>query len=645
MKLDKIKLENFKGLKSETIDFADETTILGMNGTGKTTIKDAFLWLIGGVDSTGRVASGKGGFAIRPHGADRNAIEGLITSVEALIDVEGIDTILKKEHHEKKLKGKVTGFETFCFIDEVPKQVNEYEDYIEAIIEKSKFRMLADLYYFCSDNMHWSDRRNILLEITGDTGNPEGFDDLIEKMGNRSVDDYKKVVTTERKGYKKEADETTPRIDELQTSLDDYKVEDTKTLEKDRDVMVSCIADLKADRNVIAMREGDRQTLIDEKNELESQKIKRESELKNDTSNIRKYVEEKTKIEVAIHTLKGKCTAFSSMSIPAKQTQIKHADDKRDAAVKHRNEIRDEYNRVLKDAGPDTCALCSQSLPDVMRDDYQNKQNKKLDALEIQGREAKAEIEESKDSIQTLNDALATMQNNLDKASIELEEAEEVRDERFEKLDALIAADVKVKPDEDPTWCGFGDEITDINTKIGDPVTQQLENIDSKVHDGNIALTEINESLANHDNATKTQKRIKELTARETQLGQLITELDGILEQIQDFKMKQNELIESSVNKFFKHVTFRLFTHTLKGEPVDDCTAIYRKSGTQYPDCSTGEKIIMGNDITEVLAKFYGVSIPKFIDNAESLTLPIESDSQIIRLVADKKVKKLKVKE
>ena len=55
IRLKSLTLLNFKGVRNQHIEFdATETTLLGENGTGKTTVFDAFWWLFFGKDSTGR---------------------------------------------------------------------------------------------------------------------------------------------------------------------------------------------------------------------------------------------------------------------------------------------------------------------------------------------------------------------------------------------------------------------------------------------------------------------------------------------------------------------------------------------------------------------------------------------------------------
>jgi Predicted ATP-dependent endonuclease of the OLD family len=44
--LKNLKLKNFKGIKDLNIGFSKETNIFGENASGKTTIFDAFTWLL-----------------------------------------------------------------------------------------------------------------------------------------------------------------------------------------------------------------------------------------------------------------------------------------------------------------------------------------------------------------------------------------------------------------------------------------------------------------------------------------------------------------------------------------------------------------------------------------------------------------------
>jgi hypothetical protein len=56
-----------------------------------------------------------------------------------------------------------------------------------------------------------------------------------------------------------------------------------------------------------------------------------------------------------------------------------------------------------------------------------------------------------------------------------------------------------------------------------------------------------------------------------------------------------------------------------------------------------GAKINVGIDIINTLSDAYGVRVPLFVDNAESVTKLESSSSQIIRLVVSENDKELRV--
>jgi hypothetical protein len=100
--------------------------------------------------------------------------------------------------------------------------------------------------------------------------------------------------------------------------------------------------------------------------------------------------------------------------------------------------------------------------------------------------------------------------------------------------------------------------------------------------------------------------------------------------------------LEQLVNDRFELVTFKLFETQVNGGETPTCKALI--NGVPFSDANTASKINAGVDIINVLCDYYKVTAPIFIDNRESVTKLIDSDSQIINLVVDPSKKKLKVK-
>ena len=109
-----MKLTNFKGLRDFTIEFNDSmTSVLGKNGSGKTTIFDAFTWLLFGKDSEDRKS-----FNIKTLDAQGVAIHRIPHEVSAILTVdddEGIDEEISlcRRYSEKWQKKRGSATEEF----------------------------------------------------------------------------------------------------------------------------------------------------------------------------------------------------------------------------------------------------------------------------------------------------------------------------------------------------------------------------------------------------------------------------------------------------------------------------------------------------------------------------------------------------
>src|SRR5690625_398017 len=228
IKLLNMKLSHFKGIKDLEIDFnGDDTRIYGDNGTGKTTVFDAFVWLLFNKDS-----QNKSDFQIKTMENDE-VIHNLNHEVAATLLVDGSELQLKKVFKEKwtKPKGKIDhvfgGHTTDYYINEVPCGTKkEYDETITDIIDESVFKLLTNPNEF-NVNMHWKDRRNLLFEIAGDItdedviASDKDLSKLLDVLNGRSIDDLKKVIAAKRKEINKKLEEIPTRIDEINRNKPD----------------------------------------------------------------------------------------------------------------------------------------------------------------------------------------------------------------------------------------------------------------------------------------------------------------------------------------------------------------------------------------------------------------------------------------
>ena len=82
--LKKLSLTNFKGIRKYDVEFSDGINeVVGQNGTGKTSLFDAFLWVLFGKDSLGRKD-----FGVKTLDAGGNEIHNIEHTVCAVIAVD-----------------------------------------------------------------------------------------------------------------------------------------------------------------------------------------------------------------------------------------------------------------------------------------------------------------------------------------------------------------------------------------------------------------------------------------------------------------------------------------------------------------------------------------------------------------------------
>ena len=187
---------------------------------GKTTVYDAFSWLLYGKDSKGR-----SDFQIKPLDAGGNVADhAAVTSVTAILKVDGVSMTLRKDYYERWSTKRGSAEESYdgntCefYVDDVPLKKYEYEKRVEEICSEDTFRVLTNVAWFC-EGLDWRKRRDMLFQICDlpddkaiMAGDPR-FTPLAEDMGSLSIDDYKRKLQSQRKGLNADRNTIPARLD------------------------------------------------------------------------------------------------------------------------------------------------------------------------------------------------------------------------------------------------------------------------------------------------------------------------------------------------------------------------------------------------------------------------------------------------
>ena len=648
IKLSKMEIRNFKGIKEFTLDINGlNANIFGENGTGKTTLNDAFLWVMFGKDSANRAD-----FDIKPQDSDGNDIHFLETDVTITLLLNGQERTFQKMLVEKwtKKKGQeneeFTGHTTSHWVDLVPCQKKEFVEAIGTIIDETAFKLLTNPFYFCTQ-LKWDERRKILMTICGDVSDEEVIAAdktlvaLTDILSGRSIADQKKIIAEKIKKINHDISAVPIKINELSRTLLGDVVDYTLT--------EATLARLKRELNDV---EGDMTYAsnislgyLKKQQELYSLAVSMENRKKEmnvgSMDGMNRAMEEQTKLTGERFRIASKISAL--------KRQISATLEEAQTADKKANELREDFkleNRnVFIDPAPGTfiCPTCEQSLPDAqrqlkfekMKDNHAYHKELKIASIRREGTQA---ANESK----ALRETLVTSAQQLG----EQEASHLTVETRIGELDKEIETQKAntYKPDysSDPSYLAFEVKHQALEKEISAPVEDLSAALQERKANINLQLDTLNKTLNNRDVAKKTTARIEELKAEERTLSGQLSAQQKQQFLIEKFIMAKVNLMEENINSRFKLVKWKLFETNINGGLQELCEPMINGSSFNS-NLNHAGRVNAGLDIINVLSKHYGTTAPIFIDFRESVSEIIDTGSQVINLIKSQPDKTLRV--
>lgn len=662
IKLLSMHIQNFKGCKDRKIEFGDKTRIFGANATGKTTIFDAFTWLLFGKDSLG-----SSDFDIRPLNADGNMINNIEISVEAKISVDGDEYDLKKVQKQnwvkkrgtdtREFQGNVNEFE----INGYPKAQKEFKEFISGIVKEDVFNLITNPSAF--NALHWEEQREILMKIVGCPSNVEiaktfgeKYALLIPELKIASTDDILKKYKKARIELKKDEKELPSRIDEASKSL---VIADVGALEIEKlakEVALQKVEDELSGGN------GKLEEINSKRQEIMNLKF-RISEIQNE-ENQKLFDKSKALRDDLIS--KEDTLRSVKREIAENNSEIKTVHSKYEWAVKEVKRLQEEWKaeKVKKfpemipmEPIPDSasvCPTCGQNLPeDVIQKNIENYEKKKQayedkyvnDLIQFKERKKNkiSEIETAGTEAASDRDKCKSREEELRKSMVELdsklEEAQKAYDSVQEELNRYPkTADISENADYKATVEKISVLEKEIESMSSDtPGRAELEAKKAVLKD---EIIKIAGKILAADN-TETKKRIAELEAEQKEVGQKIANQEKMIDLTDDFIRSKSAMVAADVNEKFNVVSFKLFEDQINGGLKETCECTV--NGVPLSSLNNGHRIIAGLDIIQSLSNLYAVSCPIFVDNAESINdfnVP-KMDAQMIHLTVtdDKELK------
>ncbi|MCC0744935.1 AAA family ATPase [Clostridioides sp. ZZV14-6044] len=632
--LKSLDIENFKGIKELHIDFNNITNVFGENATGKTSIFDAFTWVMFDKDSKNRSV-----FEIKPLDSSNKVIRGLVTTVTAVLEVNDKEIKLTKKYEEKwtrkrgESEATFTKNETTYMINDTPIKKSEYVKEIAEIADENQFKLLTNPYFF-SNELNWKKAREVILEICGDITTEQIIETkqeltplIVEFEKENNIDKIIKNRKATKNNLSKEKEEIPVRINECDRGMYDVDFKEIEAQLKAKKTDLETIEDnllsgTKANEQILK----DKEKIFELKQEIQSIK-QTASEKGNKKRN--ELINEKEGLKYNVQTLRNNLIYL--------ENDRKLKENSRDKLVEETNNLRNEWSKKSQEmldlsTIQTECPTCKRPLEvhDIeakkqeMLDNFNLNKAKELKGIGVLGKSKGEEVKKLNTEIEQLQldekEALKEIQEKavlIDKIKKELENTKSTERYSLDEENRLTEINIEIKELEEK-----------INSKDTDKNIDELKENKKRL---SIEIELLNKELAKRDINKELLDRKEQLLEKEKELGIELAHQEKILNLCELFIKTKVSLLESNISSKFKNVTFKLFRSQINGGIEETCEALV--DGVPFSNVNTAGQINGGLDIINTLSNHFEVKMPIFVDNRESVNNLIDIDSQVINLI------------
>ena len=639
--LKSLALVNFKGVRDFSIAFNDGiTTVCGDNGTGKTTLYDAYLWLLFGKDSTGR-SDGANGFNVKTTGEDGKPIYRLEHSVTAVLEVDEKEIKLQRSLVEKwqKVNGtteEVMKDETQYFINDVRTGTKkEYQAEISEIIPEDVFRMITNPYYFTS--LGAETQKDMLLEMVGNIDDEEvaatdpDFLALLDQINGTSLAKWAREIAAKKRACNDALATIPASIETAQKLMPES--ENWTVLEKQLKEVQDRVKEIDAQ--------------IADKSALNDEAYKRKMALMKQQADKRiKLQDRENTIRMEVNAAHNKALSdiqqmenelsINQKNLDSYRNDKMNVDGKIDELNGKLVEMREQFKTVAKEQFPEpsgdvlVCPTCGEpykgeNLENAiakLRGNFEQSKSKRQKDIQTKGKQYKAEYDRAVEQQTKLTCLIAKLEDD----------ALEIKGNiTIKKNNIPVAGNDDEAIANDKECIGLRNDIAEIANQLQVEVPQaDVSELQSEKADSNAAIADINKRLGKRAMIERVNKEIADLEEKRIANNQAKADLEKWEDVYLRFQKAKDEVLMQRINGLFNVVSFSFVKEQKNGGEKVTCYCMV--NGVPYADVNACGKVNAGLDIINAICATKGISAPIFIDNRESFNQIIPTISQIVNL-------------
>lgn len=607
MKLLEMSVTNFMNTHDETFKFFDKTMVSAKNGFGKSTLINAYTWLMFDTDAE-----------LHSNPSVRRTIDGepvndIDVSVEGVFDIDG-KIVTARKVQKRKFKKDDSGYsdDNTYFINDVPKTLKSFNEYFEVDMKALQICSNVSAFLLKKDK----DIRGYLFgkvkNIT-DLDIAKSKDTLSELAGLLEKYTKEEIEAMNKASMKKINDEIpilNGQIKEKERDVTENSDIDLAELELLKNLTKEQIAENEKAQNDISLQLSEYDNMSAKIMELKFEQGELQRKANEENIQERKNIEDKISEKRFLLYREETSVRDAERNIIRVENDIKKN-------AKLLESVRAEYKNVQAlefDENSLICSYCGQEYPsdkkEQIKAEFEDKKANDLQAITEKGNNINSinrllkeqklkfekELSEHVQSVNMLNERISLLQVELNKLpqSIDISDTEEYK--------------------------AIQSEISELQAKLSEQVN--LDDIKKSLKEEftrlNSELIEVEKKIAKADISEK-QARLEELRQQRVSFEQKKSDCQKILDLLTELDKEKNATLVDNINSMFGLVKWKLFDYAKNGGYKNVCIPMIDDKSILTIASNKGNRILGRVDIVNSIQKIEGLNVPIFLDDVESL--------------------------
>lgn len=620
--LKRLTLENWR-TQNRTIDFSvDKTTVRGANGAGKSTIFDAFLWLLTGADAQNRT-----NYDLYDNKKEFTVDNAIPAVVEGLFVVDGTEYVFKREAKQKwtRKRGsnvyeKAKSDDYTYYIDGLAVSTKVYNERIEALFaDIDKLKLMLNVRHY--QMLDWRTLRKHFSDMVGIIGKNElkgdysAIEPMISKYENDStftgnaVEAVKAKLKQQINPLHEAMNDFDAEIKGMQSLLpSEDGIEEAKAAIADRRKRIEEI-----DREIVGMgdankpyiekRNAEIAAIADKKRSIELARQEWDARQNAPIAALRKKLNDLQSENCRI----GNKNNAANQRKASIERQIDAAKQQYEYFDKERDRLKSEKEKTVATVFDDnrSCPTCGQTLPVEMvtqiKKDFYETRDENVAAIIERGKRVRAMRDEQTEIIAALKRELEGIVFHplLDSTSIEAD---------------IESAKAMIQPFDDSVLLAELKEMEINLTVVPKLDTESLIDEKKKLND---EIQELQSVVAKEKTRQDCLAKIVNKEAEAAQTGAELGRLEGLYDKCVEREREWASIVRDRANKHLHYCKVEMLEFNKSGELNDICSVTI--DGVDVGVANTARQIAAGIDIAEAFQQNAELNMPLFIDNAEQI--------------------------